>query len=67
MSYSADTDPMWRRAASYVAKILRGARRNDLAIEQVANYAFAMNLKTAKTIGVSLPTSILLRADVVIE
>jgi putative tryptophan/tyrosine transport system substrate-binding protein len=67
MSYSVDTAPLWRRAASYVAKILRGARPADLAIEQAANYEFSVNLKTAKAIGVSLPTSILLRADVVIE
>jgi ABC-type uncharacterized transport system substrate-binding protein len=67
MSYGVDTAPLWRRAASYVAKILRGARPADLAIEQVANYAFTVNLKTAKAIGVSLPTSILLRADEVIE
>ena len=67
MSYSVDPAPLWRRAASYAAKILRGARPTDLAIEQVANYAFTVNLKTAKAIGVTLPTSILLRADEVIE
>jgi putative tryptophan/tyrosine transport system substrate-binding protein len=67
MSYSVDTALMWRRTASYVAKILRGARPTDLAIEQTANYAFTVNLKTAKAIGVTLPTSILLRADEVIE
>jgi putative ABC transport system substrate-binding protein len=67
MSYGVDTAPLWRRAASYVAKILRGARPTDLAIEQVANYEFTVNLKTAKAIGVTLPTSILLRADGVIE
>ena len=67
MSYSADTGPMWRRAASYVAKILRGARPVDLPIEQAASYEFTVNLKTAKAIGVTLPTSILLRADEVIE
>jgi ABC-type uncharacterized transport system substrate-binding protein len=67
MSYGADTGPSWRRAASYVAKILRGARPIDLPIEQSANYEFALNLKTAKAIGVTLPTSILLRADEVIE
>jgi putative ABC transport system substrate-binding protein len=67
MSYGVDTAPLWRRAASYVAKILRGARPTDLAIEQAANYAFTVNLKTAKAISVILPTSILLRADEVIE
>src|SRR5260370_459773 len=67
MSYGVDTRPMWRRAASYVAKILRGAQPADLPVEQAANFEFALNLKTAKAIGVTLPTSILLRADEVIE
>jgi putative tryptophan/tyrosine transport system substrate-binding protein len=67
MSYGVDTGPMWRRAASYVAKILRGAQPADLPVEQAANFEFALNLKTAKAIGVTLPTSILLRADEVIE
>jgi putative ABC transport system substrate-binding protein len=67
MSYGVDTLPMWRRAASYVAKILRGAHPGDLPVEQAANFEYAINLKTAKAIGVTLPTSILLRADEVIE
>ena len=67
MSYGVDTGPMWRRAASYVAKILRGAQPAELPVEQTANFEFAVNLKTAKAIGVELPTSILLRADEVIE
>jgi putative ABC transport system substrate-binding protein len=67
MSYGVDTGPMWRRAASYVAKILRGAKVSDLPIERANNFEFAVNLKTAKSIGVTLPTSILLRADKVIE
>ena len=62
MSYGVDTSPMWRRAASYVAKILRGAQPADLPVEQAANFEFAINLKTAKAIGVTLPTSIPLRA-----
>jgi putative ABC transport system substrate-binding protein len=67
MSYGVDNFYMWRRAASYVAKILRGARPGDLPIERAENFEFAVNLKTAKAIGVTLPTSILLRADEVIE
>ena len=67
MSYGVDNGPMWRRAASYVAKILRGAHPADLPIEQTANFEFAVNLKTAKALGITLPTSILLRADEVIE
>lgn len=67
MSYGVDTNPIWRRAASYVAKILRGAQPSDLPVEQVANFELAVNLKTAKTVGFTIPTSILLRADEVIE
>jgi putative ABC transport system substrate-binding protein len=67
MSYGVDTVPIMRRAASFVAKILRGAKPSDLPVEQPTNFEFALNLKTAKAIGVSVPTSILLRADEVIE
>jgi putative tryptophan/tyrosine transport system substrate-binding protein len=67
MSYGVESDPPFRRAASYVAKILRGAQPAELPVEQVDNFEFALNLKTAKAIGVTLPTSILLRADKVIE
>jgi putative tryptophan/tyrosine transport system substrate-binding protein len=67
MSYGVDVVPLWRRAASYVAKILRGAQPAELPIEQTANFEFSINLKTAKAIGVELLTSILLRAEEVIE
>jgi putative ABC transport system substrate-binding protein len=67
MSYGIDTLPIFRRAASFVAKILRGAKPSDLPVEQPTNFEFTLNLKTAKAIGVSVPTSILLRADEVIE
>ncbi len=66
MSYGIDAVPILRRTASYFAKILRGARPSDLPIEQTSNFEFALYLKTAKAIGVTLPTSIL-RADEVIE
>jgi putative ABC transport system substrate-binding protein len=67
MSYGVEAGPMWRRAASYVAKILRGARPADLPVEQASNFELVVNLNTAKALGVTLPTSILLRADEVIE
>jgi putative tryptophan/tyrosine transport system substrate-binding protein len=67
MSYGIDVVPIFRRAGSYVAKILRGAKPSDLPVEQPSNFEFALNLKTAKAIGMTLPTSILLRADEVIE
>lgn len=67
MSYGIDTVPLFRRAASFVAKLLRGAKPSDLPVEQPTSFEFALNLKTAKAIGVSVPTSILLRADEVIE
>jgi putative ABC transport system substrate-binding protein len=67
MSYGVDFVPMMRRAASFVAKILRGAKPADLPLEQVAQFEFVVNLKAAKAMGVTLPTSILLRADEVIE
>jgi putative ABC transport system substrate-binding protein len=67
MSYGIDTVPILRRTASFVAKILRGAKPSDLPVEQPTSFEFALNLKTAKAIGVSIPTSILLRADEVIE
>jgi putative ABC transport system substrate-binding protein len=67
MSYGVDFVPMARRAASFTAKILRGARPEDLPVEQAVHFEFAVNLKTARAMGITLPTSILLRADEVIE
>jgi putative tryptophan/tyrosine transport system substrate-binding protein len=67
MSYGVDVVTIFRRASSYVAKILRGAKPPDLPVEQPSNFEFALNLKTAKAAGFTIPTSILLRADEVIE
>jgi len=67
MSYGVDTLLPFRRAGNLVAKILRGAKPADLPVEQVTKFEMVINLKTAKAIGIELPTSILLRADEVIE
>ena len=56
ISYGVNTGPLWRRAASYVAKILRGAQPADLPVEQTSNFELAINLKTAKALGVEIPT-----------
>ena len=67
LSYGADYIAMHRQAATQVVKILRGTKPADIPNEQPNRYEFVVNLKTAKAIGIELPTSILLRADEVIE
>ena len=67
MSYGADPVAMYRQSATYVAKILKGAKPVDLPVEQPNKFDMVLNLKTAKAIGIELPTSLLLRADEVIE
>jgi putative tryptophan/tyrosine transport system substrate-binding protein len=67
MSYGVDFAVMYRRTADYVARILKGAKPADLPVEQANKFDLVVNLKTAKAIGVELPTGILLRADEVIE
>ncbi|HXQ52332.1 MAG TPA: ABC transporter substrate-binding protein [Stellaceae bacterium] len=67
MAYGIDFLDMWRRAATFVDKILKGAKPADLPVEQATKFVTIVNLKTAKAIGVEVTTSLLLRADQVIE
>ena len=67
MAYGPDRAALFRRAADYVDKILRGAKPGDLPIEQPMQYVFVVNLKTAKALGLTIPESILVRADEVIQ
>jgi len=67
MSYSADLFAIWRRAANYVDRILKGDRPEDLPIEQATAVALKINLKTAKALGIALPVTLQASADEVIE
>jgi putative ABC transport system substrate-binding protein len=67
MSYGFNFPQMWRRAAEMMTSVLKGAKAGDIPMEQPATFEFAVNLKTAKALGVKVPRTILVRADRVIE
>jgi putative ABC transport system substrate-binding protein len=67
MSYGASYPDLFRRTADYVDKILRGAKAGDIPVEQPTKFDLAINLKTAKTLGLKIPESFLSRADEVFE
>ena len=67
MSYGADFDDIWRRAAVYVDRILKGAKPGELPVEQPTRYYLLVNVKTAKALGLTIPASLLLRADELIQ
>jgi putative ABC transport system substrate-binding protein len=67
MAYGPNRPELWRRAAIFVDKILRGAKPADLPVEQSTRFDLIINLKTARALGLKIPPALLLRADQFIE
>jgi putative ABC transport system substrate-binding protein len=67
MSYAANVFDLWRRAATFIDKILKGARPADLPVEQPTKFDFVLNLKTARDIGLTIPQEVLMQATEVIQ
>jgi putative ABC transport system substrate-binding protein len=67
MSYAPNYTDLWRRAADFVDKILKGAKPADLPVEQPTKFEFVINLKTAKQIGLTIPPEVLARANRLIK
>ncbi len=67
LTYGPSTSELMRRVAAYIDKILKGARPSDLPVERPTRFELALNLKVAKTLGITLPNSLVTRADTLLE